>query len=398
MGLVHRQIRTASLSLISILAASGCGSEFTNETPALPAGPVPVALQEIGAGLGFPVYLTSPPGDERLFIVEKGGTIRIRTPGGFVAEPFLDISRQITADGEQGLLGMAFPPDYATSGRFVVHYTNLEGDTRVSLFRVSSNPDAADPLSETVLLAEDQPFSNHKGGQITFGPDGFLYIGLGDGGSGGDPGDRAQRLDEPLGSILRIDIAGPSATGAPYSVPADNPFAQTPNARSEIWSYGLRNPWRFSFDRATGDLFIGDVGQNEWEEVNWSPAAEGAGRGVNFGWNRMEGRHCYQADACDQTGLVLPILEYGHDNIVCSVTGGYVYRGTAIPELQGHYFYGDFCGGFVRSFPVEGGAVVDEFDWPTLRPGGTISSFAEDAAGELYVLISEGRVFKIVPQ
>lgn len=397
MGRARIPIWTSSLSLISLVAASSCGSEFTNETPPPPAGPVPVALQEIGAGLGFPLYLTSPPGDERVFIVERFGTIRIRKPDGFVAEPFLNISGQVSTDGERGLLGMAFPPDYATSGRFVVHYTNLEGDTRVSLFRVSANPDAADPLSETVLLAEDQPFSNHNGGQITFGPDGFLYIGLGDGGSSGDPDNRAQRLDEPLGSILRIDIAAPSPTGAPYSVPADNPFTQTPAARSEIWSYGLRNPWRFSFDRATGDLYIGDVGENAWEEVNWSPAAEGAGRAVNYGWNRMEGRHCFTDDDCDQTGLALPVLEYGHD-IGCSVTGGYVYRGTAIPELQGHYFYGDFCGGFVRSFRVEGGAVVDEFDWPTLRPGGTVSSFGEDAAGELYVLVGEGRVFKIVPQ
>jgi glucose/arabinose dehydrogenase len=393
----RRPIWAPSLSLISVVAASSCGSEFTNETPTPPAGPVPVTLQEIGAGLGFPVYLTAPPGDERLFIVEKGGTIRIRKPDGFVAEPFLDISPQVSTDGERGLLGLAFPADYATSGRFVVHYTNPEGNTRVSVFHVSADPDRADPLSETVMLAEDQPFSNHNGGQITFGPDGFLYIGLGDGGAGGDPDNRGQRLDEPLGSILRIDVANPSSTGAAYAVPADNPFTATPGARPEIWSYGLRNPWRFSFDRGTGDLYIGDVGQNLWEEVDWSPAAEGAGRGVNYGWKRMEGRHCYESDSCDQTGLALPIVEYGHD-LGCSVTGGYVYRGAAIPALQGHYLYGDFCGGFVRSFRVQGGAAADEFDWPTLRPGGTITSFGEDAAGELYVLIAEGRVFKIVPQ
>ncbi len=392
----RRRICASSLSLISLVAASSCGSEFTNETPTPPTGPIPVALQEVGSGLGFPVYLTSPPGDARLFIVEKGGTIRIRKPEGFVAEPFLDISQQVSTDGERGLLGLAFPADYATSGRFVVHYTNLEGNTRVSVFHVSTDPDRADPLSETVMLAENQPFSNHNGGQITFGSDGFLYIGLGDGGSGGDPDNRGQRLDEPLGSILRIDVSHPSANAA-YSVPADNPFTQASGARSEIWSYGLRNPWRFSFDRATGDLYIGDVGQNLWEELDWSPAAEGAGRGVNYGWKVMEGRHCYEEDTCDQTGLTLPVVEYGHD-IGCSVTGGYVYRGAAIPELQGHYFYADFCGGFVRSFRVEAGAAVDEFDWPTLRPGGQISSFGEDAAGELYVIIAEGRVFKIVPQ
>jgi hypothetical protein len=382
-----------SLSLISGVAASSCGSEFTNETPPPPAGTVPVALEEIASGLGFPLYLTSPPGDSRLFIVERGGAIRVRTTEGFAAEPFLDLTGQVSTDGEQGLLGLAFPPDYSTSGRFVVHYTNLEGDTRVSRFQVSADPNRADPASEILLFAADQPFSNHNGGQVVFGPGGFLYIGLGDGGASGDPDGRGQRLDEPLGSILRIDPAG----GLPYAVPPDNPFTQTPGALPEIWSLGLRNPWRFSFDRATGDLYIGDVGQNQWEEVDYSPAGEGAGRGVNYGWDLMEGPQCFQSADCDRTGLALPVLEYDHGT-GCSITGGYVYRGAVIPELQGHYFYGDFCAGFVRSFRVEAGAAVDQFDWPTLRPGGTIVSFGEDAAGELYVLTGEGRVLKIVPQ
>ncbi len=386
-----------SLSLISAIAASSCGSEFTNETPAPPAGTVPVALQEIASGLAFPLYLTSPPGDSRLFIVERSGTIRVRTTEGFAAEPFLDLTGQVSTDGERGLLGLAFPPDYSTSGRFVVHYTNLEGDTRVSRFQVSADPNRADPASEAVLLAAEQPFSNHNGGQIVFGPDGFLYIGLGDGGASGDPEGRGQRLDDLLGSILRIDPAGSPAGGLPYAVPPDNPFIQTPGALPEIWSLGLRNPWRFSFDRATGDLYIGDVGQNQWEEVDYTPAAEGAGRGVNYGWDLMEGLHCVESADCDRTSLALPVLEYDHGT-GCSITGGYVYRGAAIPDLQGHYFYGDFCDGFVRSLRVEAGAVVDELDWPTLRPGGTVVSFGEDAAGELYVLTGEGRVSKIVPQ
>lgn len=383
-----------ALSLILSLAASGCGSGFTDETPAPPAGTVPVALAAIASGLSFPVYLTSPPGDERLFVVEKGGTIRVRTGAGFAATPFLDLTGRVSTESERGLLGLAFPPDFATTGRFAVHYTDPAGDTRVSLFTVSPEPDVADPASETIVLAAEQPFSNHNGGQIVFGPDGLLYIGLGDGGSGGDPDGRAQRLDDLLGSILRIDVA----TGSPSAVPPDNPFAQTSGARPEIWSYGLRNPWRFSFDRATGDLYIGDVGQSRWEEVNYAPATEGAGRGVNYGWNRMEGRHCYASAQCDRTGLALPVLEYGHGGGACAVTGGYVYRGTAIPELAGHYFYADYCQGFVRSFRIENGAAVDRFDWPTLRPGGTVTSFGEDAAGELYVVTGEGGVFKIVPR
>jgi glucose/arabinose dehydrogenase len=352
-----------------------------------------VALQTIASGLSFPLYLTSPPGDDRLFIVEKGGRIRVWTGGTVLEPPFLDISAQVSSDGERGLLGLAFPPDYATTRRFVVHYTDPAGDTRVSLFRVSDDPNLADPASETVVLAEAQPFPNHNGGQIAFGPDGFLYLGLGDGGSAGDPEGRGQRLDELLGSILRIDVSA----GAPYAVPPDNPFLGTSGARPELWSYGLRNPWRFTFDRATGDLDLGDVGQNQWEEIDYSPASAGAGRGANFGWNRMEGRHCFAVESCDQSGLVLPVLEYGHGS-GCSVTGGYVYRGAAIPELQGHYFYADFCQGFVRSFRIQDGAAVDQADWPTLRPGGSVSSFGEDAAGELYVLTAEGGVFRIVPQ
>jgi glucose/arabinose dehydrogenase len=382
-----------SLSLISCAAASGCGSEFTNETPAPPAGTVPVALQEVASGLSFPLYLTSPPGDERLFIVQKGGAIRVVKAGALLEAPFLDLTGQVSTGNEQGLLGLAFPPAYGTTGRFVVHYTDGAGNTRISLFQVSADPDRADPASESLVYAATQPFANHNGGQIAFGPEGYLYIGLGDGGSGGDPLGNGQSLSEPLGSILRIDLDG----GVPYAVPPDNPFVGTEGAVPEVWSYGLRNPWRFSFDRATGDLYIGDVGQSQWEEVNRSAAAEGSGRGVNYGWSRMEGSHCFQGDGCDQTGLTLPVLEYSHGS-GCSVTGGYVYRGTAIPDLQGHYFYADFCQGWVRSFRADGGVVSEEADWPTLRPGGGIPSFGEDAAGELYVLSAEGRVFKIVPQ
>jgi glucose/arabinose dehydrogenase len=383
----------STLSLFLTLAASACGSQFESETPPPPQGTVPVALQQVAGGLAFPLYLTTPPGDPRLFVVEKGGAIRIIANGAVLPTPFLDLTSRVSTGSEQGLLGLAFDPAYATTGRFVVHYTDPAGDTRLSSFHVSTDPDRADPASEEVLIAIDQPFPNHNGGQIVFGPDGFLYFGLGDGGSGGDPNGTGQRLDDLLGSILRLSLAG--ATG--YTVPADNPFVGVSGARPEVWSHGLRNPWRFSFDRLTGDLYIGDVGESRLEEVDVAPAGAGGGRGVNYGWNVMEGTSCYASAGCDTTGLALPVLVYDHGQ-GCSVTGGYVYRGSAIPALQGHYFYADYCSGFVRSFRFAGGEVVDQTDWPTLRPGGAVPSFGEDAAGELYVLSADGRVLKIVPQ
>jgi glucose/arabinose dehydrogenase len=352
-----------------------------------------VGLQPIASGLEFPTYLTSPPSDDRLFILEKGGAIRLLKGGALLETPFLDLTDQVNSTGgETGLLGLAFYPDYASSGRFIVHYTDLAGDTRVSLFQVSANPDQADPASESVVLAVEQPGVAHKGGQVLFGPDGLLYIGLGDGDD--SDGGRGQSLQDLLASILRIDVS----SGATYTVPPDNPFVGTPGARPEVWSYGLRNPWRFSFDPANGDLYIGDVGERRWEEVNHATAADGAGRGVNYGWSEMEGRHCFQnAPECDETGLTLPVLEYDHID-GCSVIGGYVYRGAAMPGLQGSYFYSDYCSGWVRSFRMQAGVAVDQTDWPALRPGGRVTSFGEDAAGELYLLTEQGGVFKIVPQ
>jgi glucose/arabinose dehydrogenase len=340
------------------------------------------------------LYLTASSGDlSRLFVVEQTGDIRIIKDGALLPTPFLDISTKITAGGEQGLLGLAFDPDYASTGRFVVHYTDTNGDTHLSQFTVSSDPDVADPASEQVILTADQPYNNHNGGQVLFGPDGMLYLGLGDGGSEGDPQGRGQDLSDLLGSILRLDVRSTS----PYSVPPDNPFVGQAGVQPEVWSYGLRNPWRFSFDRTTGDLYIGDVGQDSFEEVDVAPAAAGSGKGLNFGWNIMEGTHCYNASTCNQSGLTLPVLEYPHSE-GCSVTGGYVYRGSVIPALQGLYFFGDYCQGTVRSFRYQGGSATELTDWPTLRPGGSITSFGEDAAGELYVVIQSGSVFKIVPE
>ncbi|MEZ0335886.1 MAG: sorbosone dehydrogenase family protein, partial [Gemmatimonadales bacterium] len=382
-----------ALSLFLAAAASGCGSQFESETPDLPDGPVPVGLQEVASGLAFPLYLTAPAGDPRLFIVEKGGTIRIVQNGALLPTPFLDFSAKVSTGGEQGLLGLAFDPQYASTGRFVVHYTDLAGDTRVSLLRVSLDPNVADPASELPILAVDQPFTNHNGGQVLFGPDGYLYVMLGDGGSAGDPGDRGQSLRDLLGSILRIQ----PLEGGGYAVPPDNPFVGMPNVRPEIWSYGLRNPWRVDLDPVTGDLYVADVGQGKWEEVSVSTAAAGAGRGVNFGWRIMEGPECFNPSPCDQSGLELPVVSYDHGQ-GCSITGGFVYRGSAIPALQGHYFYSDFCAGFVRSFRLQDGAAVDQFRWPTLAPGPNIPGFGRDAAGELYILATNGVVYRMVPR
>lgn len=378
------------LSLGFSLSASAC----SDDGPGGPSTGTGARLQEIVAGLSSPLYLTAPTGDPRLFIVEKTGAIRIVKDGLLLGEPFLSISNQVTTDGERGLLGLAFDPDYATTGVFIVHYTDLDGNTTLSRFQVSpTDPDRADPASQTLVLAAAQPFANHNGGQIAFGPDGFLYLGLGDGGGGGDPGNRAQDLSDLLGSILRIDVRN----GAPYGVPADNPFVGQANARPEVWSYGLRNPWRFSFDRSTGDLYIGDVGELQREEIDVSTAEAGAGRGLNFGWHIMEGTSCFLEAGCDQTGLTLPVLEYNH-NQGCSVIGGYVYRGNAIPKLQGRYFYGDLCQRSIRSFQFSNAQASEQTNWPTLSPPGPLLSFGEDAAGELYVLEEGGRVFKIVPE
>ena len=385
--LFPRLLTCLGLSLGSAFCASGC----SGDDPAGPPVGTGARLQEVVTGLSAPLYLTAPPGDAaRLFIVEKTGGIRIIKDGILLTDPYLDLSSRISNGGEQGLLGLAFDPDYATSGRFIVHFTDLAGSTTVSRFQVSSNPDVADPASELVILTAAQPFANHNGGQVAFGPDGFLYLALGDGGGSGDPDNRGQDLSELLGSILRIDVRSTD----PYTVPADNPFVQS--AVPQVWSYGLRNPWRFSFDRATGDLYVADVGEGLWEEINVSPAGAGGGKGANYGWNIMEGAHCFRESSCDQTGLTLPVFEYSHQE-GCSVTGGYVYRGSAIPELQGHYFYGDFCQGWVRSLRYAAGAVTDQTQWPSLTPGGSVLSFGEDAAGELYVLDQGGRVSKVVP-
>ncbi|MBR9991097.1 MAG: PQQ-dependent sugar dehydrogenase [Gemmatimonadetes bacterium] len=342
---------------------------------------------EIVAGLESPVHLTAPAGDARLFIIEQPGVIRIVSGGALLAAPFLDLTSRVSYGGERGLFSMAFDPGYATTGHFWVNYTDTNGNTRIERYRVSADPNVADPASALTVLEVAQPYANHNGGQIAFGPDGMLYIGMGDGGSGGDPDDHGQTLSTLLGAILRIDVRT-----APYVVPPDNPYAGSTTARREIWGYGLRNPWRFSFDAPGGTLYIADVGQNQLEEINAVPAGEAP---VNYGWNVMEGTHCYGATSCDQSGLTLPVHEYGHSE-GCSITGGHVYRGASLTGLQGHYFYSDFCTGFLRSFRLSGGSATDHEEWD-VGTLGQVLSFGEDSAGELYVLSRNGRVYQLQP-
>lgn len=349
----------------------------------------------ITRGLELPTYLTHAY-DERLFILEQPGRIRIIENGALLSNPFLDITDRVgLAASEQGLLGLAFHPNYATpgevgAGQFYVNYTDKNGDTHISRFSMmDGDPYQADPQSEISYLTVDQPHPNHNGGILAFGPDGYLYAGLGDGGSANDPLQAGQDLTTVLGKILRLDV---DSADSSYVIPPDNPFAGATGARPEIWAYGLRNPWRFSFDRATGDLFIADVGQSQWEEVNYQPAA-GAG-GENYGWRIMEGTHCFGAESCDQDGLIIPIFEYDHSQ-GCSITGGYVYRGASFPEMGGNYFVADYCYGTIwRLFPGNGRWLSDV----VLDSDLIISSFGEDADGELYALnYGSGGVYQLIP-
>ena len=364
------------LSLASVLPAGASG-----DVPAIALEPL------VAGGLERPLYLThAGDGTGRLFILEQPGRIRIVRDGQLLEAPFLDIAKQVRFAGEQGLLGLAFHPSYKTNGRYFIHYVRAsDGRTVIAEFQASSNPDRSG-MSEKIILTVAQPYPNHKGGMIEFGPDGFLYLGLGDGGSGGDPENRAQNRAELLGKILRVDVDH----GHPYAIPSDNPPTDG-KGRPEIYATGLRNPWRFSFDRQTGELWAGDVGQNEWEEI------DSIRPGENYGWRVMEGTHCYRPRLfCSAEGFVPPVVEYAHEQGRCSVTGGYVYRGERIPSLRGAYVYGDFCSGEVFLFRR---ARPDPVGVPTvlLSTPLALSSFGQDAAGELYVIdYRGGAVFRVI--
>jgi glucose/arabinose dehydrogenase len=362
-----------------LAASSAAGSTAGVAASTASATPPAVALQEIAGTFDHPVYVTSPPGDtSRLFVVEQGGLIRIVKNGGLLGTPFLDLTGAVSSGGERGLLSLAFDPKYAQNRRFYVDYTNTAGNTRVVRYQTSAtNPDLADPSSGKVLLAVHQPYSNHNGGQLQFGPDGRLYVGMGDGGSGGDPQNRAQNSHSRLGKILRIKLGNPPRVG--------------------VYAKGLRNPWRFSFDRSTGALWIGDVGQNNWEEIDYLAAGRKAG--ANLGWSAYEGTHVYKPQAAaklTKSKLVWPVSQYSH-SVGEAVTGGYVYRGMAIPRLRGFYLFADYGSGRVWAKKGRRGSRVR-------LPGadgaaGMISSFGQDASGELYIVsYSRGAVYKIVPR
>jgi glucose/arabinose dehydrogenase len=400
-----RETPSASVAGSASPGASPAGSRAV--TPSSSAAPgaspattafdpthVAVGFETVVDGLDAPLgVVNAGDGTGRVFVPQQGGRIRIVRDGRLVDQPFLDISDRITSGGERGLLGVAFHPGFPGDPRVFVDYTDLSGDTHVSSFRVDpSSPDRIDPATEHLLLFVKQPFANHNGGAVIFGPDGFLYVSLGDGGSGGDPQGNGQSLKTLLGKILRIDIDTQTA-GRAYGIPADNPYADgADGGLAEIWLWGLRNPWRMSFDRATGDLWIGDVGQNEWEEIDVQRA--GAPGGTNFGWNRMEGSHCFSPPSgCEEPSLVLPQAEYGHDQ-GCTVIGGDVDRGTAQPLLAGGYVFADYCSGRVWAIDPS----VDGLREPTVvaETGHNFSAFGEDEAGELYAVdISEGTLLRV---
>jgi len=381
-----RGLGMRTMLIAMAFAAVSCSS--SSETVAPPAAPVVLRAEEVVRGLVNPVYLTATSGDSRLFIVEQPGRIRIVRNGQLMATPFLDITTRVSSGGERGLLSVAFHPQYRSNGHLFVNFTNLSGNTRIERFTVSTNPDVVSASSSKLILEIAQPAANHNGGLNLFGPDGMLYIGMGDGGGAGDPFGNGQNRNTLLGAMLRIDID----RGDPYAIPPDNPFVGQPGARGEIWAIGLRNPWRFAFDRQASLLYVADVGQGRLEEVDVVPASR---PGVNYGWNIMEGSACYNAASCNRQGLELPALEYDHTGGACSITGGFIYRGTLIPEIAGQYFYSDFCAGWVRSFRYAGGAVLDRREW-NMGDVGSVTSFGEDSSGELYIVSANGRVYRIV--
>jgi glucose/arabinose dehydrogenase len=355
---------------------------------------VAVAFDEVVTGLSAPLAVVNAhDGSGRIFVAQQGGQIRIVRENSLVAAPFVDLSDEISSGGERGLLGVAFHPRFPTDPRVFVDYTDPGGDTRVASFTVDpAHPDAIDRSSERRILSVKQPYANHNGGALAFGPDGMLYISLGDGGSGGDPQGNGQSLTTLLAKILRIDVDHPPADRA-YGIPADNPYADAASGRRpEIWLTGLRNPWRMSFDRATGDLWIGDVGQNAWEEVDVQRA--GVPGGTNFGWNRMEGTHCYQpSSGCASPDLTLPVAEYGHDQ-GCTVIGGVVDRGTTQRALTGGYLFADYCSGRVWAIDPS----TNDTRKPTVvaETDHSFAAFGEDEAGDVYAVdIGAGSLLRV---
>jgi glucose/arabinose dehydrogenase len=397
--------RSPLLALFLVLGCGGGGNSDDDNPPDayIPScepvqGQPQLGLVQVGSGFDMPVYVTSPVADPRLFVVEKTGSIRIIEDGTVLPDPFITVQSTPVGslDDERGLLGLAFPPDYATSGKFYVFYTNANSDEEVTQYEVSAdNPNIADPNSaQQVFLLADFA-GNHNGGTIHFGPDGYLYFGIGDGGGGGDPMDYGQNLDVHFGKIMRLDVSS-----LPATAPADNPFVGTAGD-DLIYSYGWRNPYRWSFDRETGDIYVGDVGQDLWEEIDVEPAST---PGRNYGWSEREATHCFNpGTGCLNTGVVDPILEWEHGGTDpfggSCVVGGFVYRGCSMPGYHGTYFFADYSNGWVRSLEWDGAnGYTNLQEWPSLE-GEDIVAFGQDADGELYIVRQNtGQIMRIVPQ
>jgi glucose/arabinose dehydrogenase len=405
-----RRQATRILALVSMIAVvimacgvipgrAGARPSAQTSTISVPTGRgaasagVQTSLVELGRGFRQPVYLThAGDGSGRMFVVERGGTIRIVQDGETLATPFLDVRGLITTSGpEQGLLGLAFHPNFANNGQFFIYYTATDKANTVARYTMSADPNVADPNSGSILFAIPDTRDNHNGGMLAFGPDGYLYTGTGDGGAAGDPDRNGQKTDAMLAKILRLDVNG-ADPGLPYAIPPGNPFADRGGAGGQVWAYGLRNPWRFSFDRLTHEIYIADVGQGDYEEIDLQPATSTGGE--NYGWNITEGSHCYPANAsCSTDGFILPIAEYSHADGDCSVTGGYVYRGAQSPALQGAYLFGDFCSGRFWMLRRDNSG-----QWTSGLLADTdhqISSFGEDESGEVYLLSLAGGIYKV---
>jgi glucose/arabinose dehydrogenase len=384
----HRRLIAVLASLLLLAVASPVSAAPYNPNS------YNLSLLRIGSGFSKPVLVThAGDGTNRLFVVEQTGKIRIIKNGVKLATPFIDFTASVSKGSEQGLLGLAFHPSYETNRLFYINLTDVNGDTIINEYRASAtNPDRADGRPRRILFI-DQPYTNHNGGHLAFGKDGYLYIGMGDGGDGGDPGNRAQSTNSLLGKMLRIDVNGTTST-KPYRIPSSNPYVGV-TGLDEIFSRGLRNPWRWSFDKVRGDLWIADVGQIRYEEVNRAIIEAGNGRGANYGWRVMEGRHCYNpSSGCNTSGKTMPLVEYNHDQ-GCSVTGGYVYRGYQYMAMRGGYFFADYCSG--RIWTIDSGAPYPATPVLKLDTTLNISSFGESEYGLLYVTaLDTGEIYQLV--
>jgi len=384
-GVTYQPTPASQAATVSAGASASAAVSYASSTLSL-------GLTRVVAGLDNPTFLTAQAGDSRLFVTERPGRVRIIENGSTRDIPYLDIGARVSTDGEGGLLSLAFDPLFGRNGYLYVYYTDLQRNIVVERFSAGATPTVANPTSGLVILRIPHPtYQNHFGGQLVFGPDGYLYLATGDGGGAGDPQGNARNLNSLLGKLLRIDVATATTT-QPYTIPAGNPYRDTAGRRPEIWASGLRNPWRFSFDGS--QLYLSDVGQDRREEVNIVTTSQA---GLNYGWNTMEGTLCYGAASCDRTGLTLPAFEYEHGtgNVGgCSITGGFVYRGRALPELAGRYLYSDFCGGYLKSFFATGNGITEQRDWE-IGDIGRVVSFGQDADGELYLLTGDGAIHKI---